>query len=367
MRDKITVLTAAALFVFSAMASFADCGTAGCNTSDAKATSANAKEDAAAKAAKAAKDKAARWDFLPPVLAVVGDKKITKEEFVKDVESRFANSPFPQESITSEMLKKATPMIVENMVNKMLLLKMVEKDGITPSAAMVKSEFDKMLQAMPPQQKQMFMENLKKQNTSLEQYKEKISNDPDAQKDFAIETWVKKNIMPKIKITDKEVKTFYEEHKEQFKNPETVTASHILIKPENNSEEAKKAAKEKAESLLAKIKDGSESFEKLAEEESACPSGKKSKGNLGEFRHGQMVKEFEDAAFAMKPGQISNVVETQFGYHIIKVTAKKESKLVPFEKVEGFIRQQLTGQKIQEDIQKALEAEKKAENVKINV
>lgn len=103
--------------------------------------------------------------------------------------------------------------------------------------------------------------------------------------------------------------------------PEKVEASHILLaykgaersKAERSEEEAKKLAAE----LLAKIKAG-ESFEKIAEENSDCPSGKSKKGSLGEFGRGMMAKEFEETSFSLQPGQISDVVKTAFGYHIIR-------------------------------------------------
>ena len=100
-----------------------------------------------------------------------------------------------------------------------------------------------------------------------------------------------------------------------------VSASHILVaykgaersKAERSEDDAKKLVKE----LLAKIKKG-ESFEKLAEDNSDCPSGKAKKGSLGEFGRGVMAKEFEQSAFSLKVGEISDVVKTAFGYHIIR-------------------------------------------------
>ena len=115
--------------------------------------------------------------------------------------------------------------------------------------------------------------------------------------------------------------------------PEQVRASHILIStkpidPNADPNQAKAQAKDKAEELLKKVKDGAD-FAALAKENSDCPSNAQG-GDLGLFPRGQMVKPFEDAAFALKVGEISDLVETQFGYHIIKVTEHQDPNQITF-------------------------------------
>lgn len=141
-------------------------------------------------------------------------------------------------------------------------------------------------------------------------------------------------LMKEIEVKDEEVKDFYEKNKEMFKKPEMVKASHILVE-----------AKEKAEEILEKIKGGL-GFEEAAKEYSTCPS-KDRGGDLGEFGKGQMVPEFEEVAFKLEKDEISEPVETQFGYHIIKLFDKKEEALSEYEEVEGQIRQQLIAMKQQ--------------------
>lgn len=311
--------------------------------------------------------KADKWDFLPEVVATVGNQKITKQAFIKDVEAIFANAPIPMKQVSQEMLKQAAPGIVGKMVDKMILLQLAEKAGIKPDKAMVKAEFDKMLKSMPPQQKEKFDKMLKAQKMTAAQYEEKMSNDKFAQEGMAIDKWIQEKIISKVSVSEKDLKEFYDKNKAQFKKPEMVEASHILIKPEKDTPEAKAAAKKKAEKILERLTKGGESFEKLAEQESACPSGKSNKGSLGKFARGQMVKEFEDAAFALEPGQLSKVVETKYGYHIIKVTGKEKEKQYPFDQVKAFIEQRLRSQKIQEAIKNAIAQEKTKLMVKINL
>jgi len=151
----------------------------------------------------------------------------------------------------------------------------------------------------------------------------------------------------KIDVNDAEVQAYYDEHPKEFETPEQVQASHILIKPDasdpNNADAAKAAAKAEAEKLLAQVKDGAD-FAELATAHSDCPSARQG-GDLGLFGHNQMVPPFEAAAFALEPGQVSDVVETQFGYHIIKVTDKKAAQTTPFEEAKEGITETLANEK----------------------
>ena len=136
-----------------------------------------------------------------------------------------------------------------------------------------------------------------------------------------------------ITVDDAEVKAFYEENPQNFKKEETVSAKHILVKEE-----------EECAKVLEAINNGEKTFEDAAKECSTCPSGQQG-GDLGEFGRGQMVKEFEDAAFDAEAGQVVGPVKTQFGYHLIKVEKKNEAAQTPFEEVTAQIKQNLMNQK----------------------
>jgi peptidyl-prolyl cis-trans isomerase D len=127
-----------------------------------------------------------------------------------------------------------------------------------------------------------------------------------------------KNFVAQVKIDDDEIKAYYDEHPSEFQNPKTVEARHILIKVDPNaSPEDVAKAKERIEKILQKAKDGQD-FAELAKQYSEGPSRDKG-GYLGTFRREAMVKPFSDKAFSMQPGEISDPVRTQFGWHIIKV------------------------------------------------
>jgi len=164
------------------------------------------------------------------------------------------------------------------------------------------------------------------------------------------ETVVKREI--KVNITDADAKKYYDENPGKFEQPEMVRASHVLLNTRDKNQkelpEAEKAAKRKQiEDLLKRARAG-EDFAKLVEEFSEDP-GKKSSPEYT-FAKGRMVPEFEAAAFSLAPGQISDVVTTQYGYHIIKVSEKLPPKKVEFEKVVKDLKDGLTAQAIQKEI-----------------
>ena len=139
----------------------------------------------------------------------------------------------------------------------------------------------------------------------------------------------------KVRVTDEEVKKYYDEHPEQFDAGDSFNASHILVDSE-----------ELAKELKAKIESGELTFENAAMEHSTCPSGKQG-GSLGDFGKGQMVPEFENACAAMNEGELSDPVKTQFGWHIIKLNKKSSGGKIEFTLVKDEIRDALIGEKQQ--------------------
>ena len=161
------------------------------------------------------------------------------------------------------------------------------------------------------------------------EFKEQLSR----VKDELLVNYAVSKAVSSVRVTDDDAKAYFDEHPEQFAGEETVSASHILVDSE-----------EKAAELIAKIKAGEITFEDAAAEHSSCPSGRQG-GNLGEFGHGQMVPEFDEACFSMEIGAISEPVKTQFGYHIIRLDGKKDAEPVHFGDVREGITRQLTMEK----------------------
>lgn len=134
---------------------------------------------------------------------------------------------------------------------------------------------------------------------------------------------------------------FYNQHPEQFSQGESAVASHILFKNEGGDELSATLTKAKAEGVLAEVQANPSRFADLAREHSACPSGKQG-GDLGQFGRGQMVPEFDQAVFTAEAGQIvPNLVETQFGYHIIQVNDRQTGGKMAYEDIKDRLQQYL--------------------------
>ncbi len=138
-----------------------------------------------------------------------------------------------------------------------------------------------------------------------------------------------------VRVSDEEAKKFFDEHPEQFAGEEQVSASHILV-----------ADEAKANEIKAAIEAGEISFEDAAREYSSCPSSQNG-GSLGEFGRGQMVPEFDKACFEMEIGELRGPVQTQFGYHLIRLDGKKAAEPLHFGDVREAITRQLTAEKQQ--------------------
>jgi len=165
-------------------------------------------------------------------------------------------------------------------------------------------------------------------------------------------------------VSDKEARTFYDTNKERFVQGERVKASHILLTVDKAASDSLRAAKKaEAQRILGEIKKGAD-FADMARKYSDCPS-KQQGGDLGFFQRGQMVPEFENAAFALKAGQMSGVVETPFGYHIIKMVERASESTVPFDQAKENIVQYLTEQKKQQALTTYFDSLRAASNMQV--
>lgn len=201
-------------------------------------------------------------------------------------------------------------------------------------------DIQKTLKAKPELRKRFLLRMVQVELLSDIARKKKIDEIPAVREqikmlvdDFLSKEALKREVVDKIVVTEEDMKSYYNVNKEAYKIPETVRARHILVKAPKDATEAEKAESgKKAEEILKRIKAG-EDFAELASEFSDDKGSKSKGGDLGFFPRGRMAKPFEDAAFSLKPGEVSDIVETKFGYHIIKLEDIKEAKLRSFEDV----------------------------------
>lgn len=223
--------------------------------------------------------------------------------------------------------------------------------AVVAGKAITEEEIDMLLKSLPKEQ-QVYSTNEQFRKQCLEQLislhlfakhgedlqleeTEEYKKIMDSARTEALAQLAMAETMKGIAVTDEEVKEYYENHSAQFQRGATVQAKHILV-----------AEEEKCKDILEAVQKEEKTFEDAAKEFSTCPSGQKG-GDLGEFGKGQMVKEFEDAAFAAEIGQVVGPVKTQFGYHLIKVERKNPEQTIAFEEVQENIRKSLIQQKQQ--------------------
>jgi peptidyl-prolyl cis-trans isomerase C len=232
--------------------------------------------------------------------------------------------------------------VLENLIARELLYQESLKKGIKVSQDEINEQLINLKSQFPNEAE--FNQALTRMDLTEASIKEKI------QRDLALKKLIEDEIVPKVTVSESEIRAFYDNNPETFKQPERVKASHILIKVDPKADSAQKAeAKKKIDMVQAKLQKG-EDFGALAKKYSEGPSAPKG-GDLGYFSRGQMVKPFEDAAFGMKPGEVSGMVETRFGYHLIKVTDKTPEGTIPFADVKEKLGEFLKQRKIQEEIQ----------------
>jgi parvulin-like peptidyl-prolyl isomerase len=176
---------------------------------------------------------------------------------------------------------------------------------------------------------------------------------------------IEKKFPDTAQVTDQEVKEYYDKNREsKYSKPAMVKASHILIDTRGKNEQEKAEAKKQAETLLADAKKPNADFAALARANSADPTAKNNGGDVGFFpRSGAMEEPFAAAAFALKKDEISDLVETQYGYHIIKLTDRKEPTTRPFDDAAAGIREALQREKVGAQMQKYAEELRKSAKI----
>jgi len=287
--------------------------------------------------------------------AVVNEAVVTWEEFDRAVvwaEQRFARSG---KTLNDSQMAEIKKDVLEKLVERELLHQESQKKGFNVEAAEVSEQLSRLRSQYASEAEfKRALNMMGFVETNLEsQIKGRME----------IQRFVNDQIAKKITIPEKDIRASYDSHLNFFKRPENVRASHILIKVDPQADESQRAEALKEIEMIKKKLAKGEKFAALAKVYSQGPSSVKG-GDLGYFGRGQMVESFETAAFALKPGEVSDVVKTNFGYHIIKVFDKKPKTTVPYEEARDSIAQYLKNQKIQKQVNQYVDELKKKAVIK---
>jgi peptidyl-prolyl cis-trans isomerase C len=229
--------------------------------------------------------------------------------------------------------KEVLRQILDNLIDRELLLQQAKSLKMTVTPQQVDAQVQQLAQRFPSQD--AFEQALTAQNVTVDAVKK------DVEGQLLRQQLVKKEILDKVNVSARDVQTFYDKNKDKYVEADQVRVRHILVKvPQDVSPADDAKLKGKADEALRRAKKG-EDFATLAKELSDDGS-KESGGDLGFFPRGRMVPAFEEAAFALQPGQISEVVRTQFGYHIIKAEERKTGRALPFDEAKDRVKEDLT-------------------------
>jgi peptidyl-prolyl cis-trans isomerase C len=290
---------------------------------------------------------------LPDVLARVNGEPVMKADFdrlLRNVE--IGNGPIPPDR---------RDQVLRNLLDQLITYTVMTQEAKAKNVTVSEGEIDERIKQMRGSASDVdFQKALEARKMSPEQLR------TDARVQLTIEKMMDAQVAGVARASDAEAREFYDKNPEKFKQGDSVRASHILLRVDPNAPEpTKKQARARIDGILKRARSG-ENFEALAKQHSQDGSARQG-GDLGYFERGQMVPAFSDAAFSLKPGEISGVVTTQFGYHIVKVTDRKPATTVPFEQVSNQIVEYLLSQKKQERATQFVDDAKKRARIEVLV
>jgi len=299
----------------------------------------------------AEKDKPAaktQGSSLPDPVAIVEGEKISRA----DLEQAFNNAvsaaginpaDLPAEQKMAGYRDILDEMIVDKLISRKASSVEIKDADLQAQITKIKSQFPN---------EEAFKAELAKANETEANFLTSVKKMLQQQK------WMESQIGDKAKVAEADVKKFYDENKKEFEHPELVSANHILILvPEGADDKVVAEKKKAAEAALKRVTSGKEDFVVVAKEVSEEPGAKESGGDLGFFPKDRMVPEFANAAYAMKKGEISKEpVRTKFGWHIIKVTDRKDAGTMPFEEVKNQVTSYLESSKAREAVRTVLDS-----------
>lgn len=273
--------------------------------------------------------------------ATVNGSAITMQTLLWELDRAEKRLAKKGKTLTADEVNTLKVQILENLIDFELLYQESEKKGITVEDKEIKDQLDKLRNSYPSEE--AFQKEIKDQNFSVDTLRSLT------RKGLVVKKFINTQIAKDVTVSDEEVKDYYEKNPTLFVSPDQVRASHILITLDPKATEAEKAkVRKELEEIRARAEKG-EDFGALAKVFSKGPSATRG-GDLGYFPQGRMEPSFEKAAFSLKKGEMSGIVESSYGYHLIKVTDKRPKAVIPLDVIKPRIKQYVKAVKVQEKI-----------------
>lgn len=275
--------------------------------------------------------------------AKVNEGGITLSRLQSGVDASMRQGGMNYGGITQpDQYKRLQRRVLDQLIAQKLMWQEAKRQGfIAPPAEVVKA-LEQVRKRYPSEQ--AYLQKLEGNGFTEDTYRE------DLKRHISVRHWVEKTFAKGITVSDDEVHDYYVTNQARFVRPEEINVRHVLIKVDSGADGAVVAeARKKIEQVLAEAKQGAD-FSELAKKYSQGPSAPRG-GELGFLPRGRLVKPFEDAAFTLKAGEISDIVRTRYGFHIIKIEARREKGVVPEKQAAPSIRNYLSSRKVQEAVQ----------------
>ncbi|MFW6234149.1 MAG: peptidylprolyl isomerase [Spirochaetota bacterium] len=288
-------------------------------------------------------------------VAIVNGREVPRSLFERQLQQQLQAYQAQGMEIDDEQMELFEQQLVDQLIARELVLQDGESRGIAPSDEDIQAELNDIRAQFPDEDG--FEEALEQQNLTLEEIERNIAEQ------FVIEEILESDVLANTGVDETSAREFYEDNPEFFETPDQVRASHILILTQGASDEERAEARETIETVLSELEAG-ESFEALAREYSEDGTAEEG-GDLGFFGAGEMVPEFEQAAFNLDVGETSGIVETQFGYHIVRITDRREAGTQSFEEARPQIEQFLGQEQQQNAFEEYIESLREEAEVEI--
>jgi len=291
---------------------------------------------------------------LPDVVARVNGQPISRDDLqqaVGELEARAGQGVPPDQR----------DRVVRSVLDQLIAYRLLALESAARRVAVPDADVDARIAQIKSQfpSEQVFAQTISQRNLTLDGLR------ADVREGLQIDKMIDTEVGTRAAVSVEQVNDFYAKNPSQFQQAERVRASHILIRvPEGGDAKGKEQARGRADDILKQVKAGGD-FAALAKEHSQDPGSGPKGGDLGFFERGQMVGPFEEAAFSLAAGQSSELVETQFGFHIIKVVDKQAARTVPLEEVRPQVEQYLQGQNRERETQVFIDALKAKGKVEI--
>ena len=285
--------------------------------------------------------------IVEEIIARINNQIVTRAEYLRSKETLKQEAQQQDPSNAEKIIAERDKDVLRDLIDQQLLLEKGKDLGITADTEVIK-RLDEMRKEMHMDSMEELEKAATSQGISYEDFKQNLKNQ------IITQQVISKEVGSRMNVSKDELQQFYDDHKSQLEQPEQIRLSELLISTDKDKKDKNPpadetqlvaAAQAKADDLLAQLRKGA-SFEDLAKKNSDGPTAAQG-GDLGYFKRATLAKELEDKTFAMKPGDVSDVIRTKQGFVILKVAEHQQAGVPPLSQIEGKVQDALYMQKLQ--------------------